>query len=88
LCATVSTVRLRRSSRARRATALCIGARVHAEPTTFGLKLAVWAFVIEGRSRVARARGPACGRLSGAVGQYAAIDPVGASPASAWDWTA
>jgi adenylosuccinate lyase len=50
---------------------------VHAEPTTFGLKLAVWAFELDrGRSRVARAlEGVRVGKLSGAVGNYAAIDP-------------
>jgi adenylosuccinate lyase len=50
---------------------------VHAEPTTFGLKLAVWAFELDrARTRVARAlEGMRVGKLSGAVGQYAAIDP-------------
>jgi len=50
---------------------------VHAEPTTFGLKLAIWAFELDrARRRVARALEGACvGKLSGAVGNYAAIDP-------------
>ena len=50
---------------------------VHAEPTTFGLKLAVWAFELDrARGRVARAlEGVRIGKLSGAVGNYAAIDP-------------
>jgi len=50
---------------------------VHAEPTTFGLKLAVWAFELDrARTRIARAlEGMRVGKLSGAVGQYAAIDP-------------
>ncbi len=50
---------------------------VHAEPTTFGLKLAGWAFELErGRTRVARAlEGMRVGKLSGAVGTYAATDP-------------
>ena len=50
---------------------------VHAEPTTFGLKLAGWAFALDrDRQRVARAvEGLRVGKLSGAVGQYAAIDP-------------
>jgi adenylosuccinate lyase len=50
---------------------------VHAEPTTFGLKLAVWAFELDrGRRRVAAAlEGVRVGKLSGAVGNYAAIDP-------------
>jgi len=50
---------------------------VHAEPTTFGLKLAGWAFELDrGRGRVARAlEGMRVGKLSGAVGTYAATDP-------------
>jgi adenylosuccinate lyase len=50
---------------------------VHAEPTTFGLKLAVWAFELErDRERLAAALvGVRVGKLSGAVGNYAAIDP-------------
>jgi adenylosuccinate lyase len=53
------------------------GAGVHAEPTTFGLKLAVWVFELNrARGRIARAlEGMRVGKLSGAVGQYAAIDP-------------
>jgi len=58
---------------------LCIGRThgVHAEPTTFGLKLAVWAFELDrGRRRVARAlEGIRVGKLSGAVGTYAHLDP-------------
>jgi adenylosuccinate lyase len=50
---------------------------VHAEPTTFGLKLAGWAFELDrDRARVERAlEGLRVGKLSGAVGTYAAIDP-------------
>jgi adenylosuccinate lyase len=50
---------------------------VHAEPTTFGLKLAGWAFELaRGRVRVERAlEGMRVGKLSGAVGTYAATDP-------------
>jgi adenylosuccinate lyase len=50
---------------------------VHAEPTTFGLKLAVWAFELDrARGRVTDAlEGVRVGKLSGAVGNYAAIDP-------------
>ncbi|HXH97184.1 MAG TPA: adenylosuccinate lyase, partial [Gaiellaceae bacterium] len=50
---------------------------VHAEPTTLGLKLAGWAFELDrGRTRVARAlEGIRVGKLSGAVGTYAATDP-------------
>jgi adenylosuccinate lyase len=50
---------------------------VHAEPTTFGLKLAGWAFELDrGRARLAHALdGLRVGKLSGAVGNYAAVDP-------------
>jgi adenylosuccinate lyase len=50
---------------------------VHAEPTTFGLKLLGWAFELDrGRARVARAlEGMRVGKLSGVVGTYAATDP-------------
>ena len=50
---------------------------VHAEPTTFGLKLAGWAFALErDRIRMARAlEGIRVGKLSGAVGTYAAAEP-------------
>jgi adenylosuccinate lyase len=50
---------------------------VHAEPTTFGLKLAGWAFELDrNRQRVTRAlEGMRVGKLSGAVGTYAATDP-------------
>src|SRR6188472_686446 len=58
---------------------LCMGRThgVHAEPTTFGLKLAGWAFGLDrDRTRIERAvAGMRVGKLSGAVGQYAAIDP-------------
>lgn len=50
---------------------------VHAEPITFGLKLAVWAFETERNlERLLAARDViAVGKLSGAVGTYASIDP-------------
>jgi adenylosuccinate lyase len=50
---------------------------VHAEPITFGAKLAGWAFEIErDRERVARAlEGMRVGKLAGAVGTYAGGDP-------------
>jgi adenylosuccinate lyase len=50
---------------------------VHAEPTTFGLKLATWAAELDrARRRVAAAlEGVRIGKLSGAVGNYAAVDP-------------
>src|SRR2546427_9206487 len=50
---------------------------VHAEPTTFGLKVAVW-YVEAGRNleRLRRAReAVAVGKLSGAVGQFAHVEP-------------
>ena len=51
---------------------------VHAEPTTFGLKLAGWAFELErDRGRLVRAlEGLRVGKLSGAVGTYASTDPL------------
>ena len=50
---------------------------VHAEPTTFGVKLAGWAFELDrARRRLARAlEEMRVGKLSGAVGTYAATDP-------------
>jgi adenylosuccinate lyase len=50
---------------------------VHAEPMTFGVKLALWhAEVRRGRARLARARQTiAVGKLSGAVGMFAHLPP-------------
>ena len=50
---------------------------VHAEPTTFGLKLAVWGFELDrARARMhAALEGLRVGKLSGAVGTYSATDP-------------
>jgi adenylosuccinate lyase len=50
---------------------------VHAEPITFGAKLAGWAFELErGRERLARAlEGMRVGKLAGAVGTYGGGDP-------------
>ena len=50
---------------------------VHAEPTTFGLKLAGWAFELgRDRERLRRARDQvAVGKLSGAVGTYSQLSP-------------
>jgi adenylosuccinate lyase len=50
---------------------------VHAEPTTFGAKLALWAMQVgRDRDRLERARDMvAVGKLSGAVGTYSNIDP-------------
>jgi adenylosuccinate lyase len=50
---------------------------MHAEPTTFGAKLALWCLQADrdrGRLRAARAM-VAVGKLSGAVGTYSNIDP-------------
>ncbi len=58
---------------------VCIGRShgIHAEPMTFGWKLAGWAFELDrARSRVETAlEGCRVGQLSGTVGTYAAIDP-------------
>ena len=50
---------------------------IHAEPTTFGLKVAGWVAELDrGLSRLAAARADiAAGKLSGAVGTHATIDP-------------
>ncbi len=50
---------------------------VHAEPTTFGAKLAGWAFELErDRERLGRAlAGTRVGKLAGAVGTYGGGDP-------------
>ena len=64
----------------RHADTLCVGRThgIHAEPTTFGLKLAGHA--LESRrneERLADAiRGASVGKLSGAVGTYAMLDPA------------
>ena len=51
---------------------------VHAEPTTFGAKLALWALQLRrDRRRLAAAqRSVAVGKLSGAVGTYSNVDPA------------
>jgi adenylosuccinate lyase len=50
---------------------------IHAEPTTFGVKLALWALQVRRDvERLRRARtGIAVGKLSGAVGTYSNVDP-------------
>lgn len=50
---------------------------IHAEPTTFGVKLALWALQVRrDRERLLRARhAVAVGKLSGAVGTYSNVDP-------------
>ncbi len=58
---------------------LCVGRThgVHAEPTTFGLRLAGYAFEADRNlQRLRRAvEGTAVGKLSGAVGTYASLPP-------------
>jgi adenylosuccinate lyase len=58
---------------------VCVGRThgVHAEPTTFGHKLATLAFAVDrGRRRLRAARSMvAVGSISGAVGTYAHVDP-------------
>jgi adenylosuccinate lyase len=59
---------------------VCVGRShgVHAEPMTFGLKLAVWAF--EAARNLDRLKGAretvAVGKIAGVVGTYASIDPA------------
>jgi len=59
--------------------AICVGRShgVHAEPTTFGLKLAVWAFeAARDLERLKRARDViSVGKIAGPVGTYASVDP-------------
>jgi len=58
---------------------ICVGRThgVHAEPTTFGWKLAGWAFELDRtRARVAAAvEANRVGQLSGTVGTYAQVEP-------------
>ncbi len=58
---------------------ICIGRShgVHAEPTSFGHKLAVFAFQLDrDRDRLRRARDAiSVGAISGVVGSYASVDP-------------
>jgi len=58
---------------------ICIGRThgVHAEPTTFGHKLAIWAFELDrARDRLRRAReAVSVGKISGVVGTYSEVDP-------------
>jgi adenylosuccinate lyase len=58
---------------------ICVGRShgIHAEPTTFGWKLAGWAFELDrDRTRMTRAlEANRVGQLSGTVGTYAALEP-------------
>ncbi len=69
---------LERQARAHRDT-LCVGRThgVHAEPTTFGLKLAVWVDEMRrNRARMEAARAAiAVGAISGTVGTHASVPP-------------
>ena len=51
---------------------------IHAEPTTMGAKMALWALQVRrDRSRLERARhAVSVGKLSGAVGTYSNVDPT------------
>jgi len=51
---------------------------IHAEPVTFGLKMALWHREMQrNRERLVRARDAvACGKISGAVGTFAFVDPA------------
>jgi adenylosuccinate lyase len=51
---------------------------IHAEPTTFGVKVALWCLQADrDRTRLRRAReAVAVGKLSGAVGTYSNVDPA------------
>jgi adenylosuccinate lyase len=51
---------------------------IHAEPTTMGVKLALWALQVRrDRDRLERARhAVSVGKLSGAVGTYSNVDPA------------
>src|SRR4029077_2028743 len=70
---------VRRAEEHRRS--VCIGRThgIHAEPTTFGWKLAGWAFELDrDRTRLTRAlESDRVGELSGTGGAYAASDPAG-----------
>lgn len=58
---------------------LCVGRThgIHAEPMTFGMKFASWAWELKRNSlRLRDARKTmSCGALSGAIGSYSSIDP-------------
>jgi adenylosuccinate lyase len=59
---------------------LCVGRThgIHAEPMTFGMKWAAWAWALkraEGRLLATRTYSCAWGAISGAVGSYSNIDP-------------
>jgi adenylosuccinate lyase len=67
----------RRAEEQRRTVTVGRSHGIHAEPTTFGWKLAGWAFELDrSRRRVARAlETNRVGQLSGTVGTYAQVEP-------------
>src|ERR687884_368385 len=68
---------VRRAEEHRRTVTVGRSHGIHAEPTTFGWKLAGWAFELDrGRTRLARAlEMNRVGQLSGTVGTYAQVEP-------------
>jgi len=63
---------------------------IHAEPITFGLKVAGWAWELHrGRQRLERARtAVSVGKLSGAVGSYSQLHRRSRpTSATGWDWS-
>src|SRR5256886_901419 len=68
---------VRRAEEHRRTVTIGRSHGVHAEPTTFGWKLAGWAFELDrGRTRLARGlEVTRVGQLSGTVGTYAHVEP-------------
>ena len=77
--------------RAQHVDTVCVGRThgVHAEPTTFGIKLAGFAFEAHRNARApasARSTQASVGAISGAVGTYSATEPRlrGAACSSAW----
>jgi adenylosuccinate lyase len=68
---------VRRAEEHRRTVTIGRSHGVHAEPTTFGWKLAGWVFELDrGRSRLARAlETTRVGQFSGTVGTYAQVEP-------------
>jgi adenylosuccinate lyase len=68
---------VRRAEEHRRTITIGRSHGIHAEPTTFGWKLAGWAFELErGRGRLLRGlEATRVGQLSGTVGTYAQVEP-------------
>jgi adenylosuccinate lyase len=68
---------VRRAEEHRRTVTIGRSHGIHAEPTTFGWKLAGWAFELDrGRARLLRGlEATRVGKLSGTVGTYAQVEP-------------